>query len=433
MLMASCLATAAITTGCSRNNATRGSDPEKSKGAGAGRPEETPVNPVSPVRIENCAFVLQATGAPYVPRGFNYVRLDLEGKGGHATFSPLVYNRERVVAAFRHLADNGFNVVRVFINGLRGKRGCMFRSRDAGKPDPAYLDNLAEFLLLARQRGILVVPCFEFFPMAGPYREGLTGDVENVGGVNNHYLNSAFINAKKRYLRDVIRELRARDPAALSAVFCWDLMNEVCYHLGQAPFSLEQGLVTPANGVTYDLATDRSRLADDMAVYWIDQLASAIRAEIPDALINANVFTYHAVGRKGPGDFHQEKAAWKNRYPFRPTALLRSSADVIDIHVYASNEAALRADLASIEHDRLRAGLAAAKNKALIVGEVGVFKSAFPELAPGAAWAGDMARRFPDLGFAGWIYWTYDTDEQGRLWNGMSGRGLIFNKLKAIK
>ncbi|MDP6115299.1 MAG: cellulase family glycosylhydrolase [Planctomycetota bacterium] len=393
--------------------------------------EKATMSTVSPVRVQNGKFVLKETGAAYVPRGFNYVRLDLEGKGGHATFSPFVYDRARVVAAFQHMAENGFNVVRVFLNGLRGQRGCMFQSRDAAAPDPKYLDNLAEFLLLAGQHGILVVPCFDFFPEAGPYRDGLKKRIENVGPLSNHYLNQAFINAKKRYLRDVIRELRKRDPRTLSAVFCWDLMNEVCYHLGQPPFSLDQGRVTPANGVTYNLATDKERLADDMAVYWIDQMASAIRAEIPDALINANVFTYHAVGRNGPGDFRPKKAVWQNRYPFRPTALLRSKADVIDIHIYAADEAALNADMKSIEHDKLVAGLADAPNRALIIGEFGVFKRAFPELTAGTAWAGKMTRRFPGLGAAGWIYWTYDTDEQKQLWNAMSGHGAIFNKLKS--
>ena len=416
--MAGSLPAGVCTRGHARGTA-RG--PETRKGPGT--------KPAPPICVEKGAFVLRKTGVPFVPRGFNYVRLDLEGKGGHATFSRFVYDRNRVVAAFRHMAGNGFNVVRVFINGLRGRRGCMFKNRDAQQPDSAYLDNLAEFLLLARRHGIFVVPCFEFFPQVGPYRQGLEA-LENVGPRNAHYLNQTYIDAKKRYLRDVIGELRKRNPDALSAVFCWDLMNELCYHLGDPPFSVAKGKVTPANGVTYDLATDRTRLADEMAVYWIDQLASAVRAEIPGALIDANVFTYRAVGRTGPGDFHQDKAAWKNRYPFRPAAILRSTADVIDIHIYASNPADLRADMKSIEHGQLRAALGATPNKAFIVGEFGAFKAAFPKLPTAAAWVGDMSGCFPNLGAAGWMYWTYDTDEQERLWNAMASQGLILGKLK---
>jgi hypothetical protein len=384
---------------------------------------------ISSVRIEQGKFVLQATGKPYVPHGFNYVRLDIPGHGGHATFSPFVYDRKQVDAALTHMEANGFNAVRVFINGLRGQRGCMFKDRDATAPDPAYLDNLAEFLLLAKQHGILVIPCFEFFPMAVPYREGLNEQAKNIGPANRAYLETTHIKAKQRYLRDVIGELRTRDPACLSAVFCWDLMNEVCYGLEHAPFSLDKGTVTPANGKTYDLATEKEKLADDMAIYWVDQMADAIRAEIPDALINANVFTYHAVGRAGPGDFHQDPADWKNRYPFRPTALRRSKADVIDIHLYPADEKTLLADMKSVEHAELFAGLKADPSKALIVGEFGVFDAHFPKLSDAAAWMGQLSRCLPELGAAGWIYWTYDCDEQERLWNAMSGKAEILQAL----
>ena len=388
-----------------------------------------PTEHVSPIRIEQGRFLLQATGEPYQPRGFNYVRLDLPGHGGHATFSPFLYDRKRVETAFQHMERNGFNVVRVFINGLWGRRGCMFASREATVPDPVYLDNLAEFLLLAKSHGILVVPCFEFFPMSAPYREGLNEQAENIGPANRAYLEETHIKAKQRYLRDVIRELRKRDPACLAAILCWDLMNEVCFSLGHAPFSLDKGTVTPANGKEYDLATQKEQLADDMAIHWVDQMADAIHAEIPDALVNANVFTYHAVGRAGPGDFHQEKAGWKNRYPFRPTALLRSKADIIDIHLYAPNEQTLLADLASVEHARLLAGLKANPTKALVVGEFGVFRDRFPALPDAAAWMGRLSRRIPQLGAAGWLYWTYDCDEQERLWNAMSGKAEILEAL----
>ena len=108
---------------------------------------------------------------------------------------------------------------------------------------------------------------------------------------------------------------------------------------------------------------------------------------------------------------------------------MRSEADVIDIHIYAANETELAADMTSIEHEKLLAGISKSPNKALIVGEFGVFKRPFPKLTPGATWAEEMIRRFPELGFAGWIYWTYDTDEQEQLWNAQSGDSEIFRRL----
>lgn len=311
-------------------------------------------------------------------RGFNLIRLDLQGRGGHATFSPFVYRREQTSAALKHMADGGYNVVRVFINGFWGRRGTLLEKADATQLSAAYLDNLADFLLQARHNGIFVVPCFEGFPQAGPYRRFLRGQIENVEGASRSYLHPGFIAAKQAYLRDVIRELRNRDPEALQAIFCWDLMNEVCFPLGSAPFTLAQGQVTPANGVTYDLASDKQRMADEMAIYWVNQMAGAIQNEIPDALINANVFTYNAVGRSGPGDFHQDPAGWKNRYPFRPTALLGSKADVIDIHFYSDSAETLAKDLASVEHQKLLDELAQEPDKARLVGELVLSRVVFP-------------------------------------------------------
>lgn len=384
------------------------------------------------MRIERNRFVLKATGQVFEPRGFNLVRLDLDGGGGHATFSPFVYDREKTGVTLKHISANGFNVVRVFINGFWGKRGTLLEKADAEGLSPAYLDNLVDFLLQARKHGILVIPCFEWFPHAGPgpYGKFLGTKVDRVEGFpTNNYLNPGYIAAKRTYLQDVIRGLRQRDPVALQSVFCWDVMNEVNFELGHPPFSLSEGNVTPANGVTYDLATQKERMADEMAVYWIDRMAEAIRAEIPDALIDANIFTYHAVGRTGPGDFHQDKADWKNRYPFRPTALLRSKADVIDIHFYSDSEENWRKDLASIEHEKLLAGLPEQPGKALLVGEFGAFKRRFARVSAAAQWMSALAERFPAAGFQGWIYWTYDTDEQKELWNGMSEGAQILKAL----
>jgi hypothetical protein len=328
------------------------------------------------------------------------------------------------------MARHGFNAVRVFLNGSRGRRGCLVAEPDDDGLSGAYLDNLTDFLLKGLENGILTVPCFELMPETGPYRAGLGERVENVGRFNNHYLNPAFIQTKVRYISDVIRGIAARAPQALEAVLCWDVMNELCYALGEPPFSLETGSVTPANGVTYDLTKDKARLADDMAVHWVDAMADAVRAEIPDALVNANVFTYRAVGRTGVGDFHQDPAGWKNRYPFRPLALLQSKADVIDVHLYCADRAELARDLDSIEHGKLMEGMLTQPGKVAIVGEFGAFINPFPDVNRAAAWMGELAHQaIPEHGFAGWLHWTYDCDEQTELWNAMSRNGAILKAL----
>ena len=92
-------------------------------------------------------------------------------------------------------------------------------------------------------------------------------------------------------------------------------------------------------------------------------------------------------------------------------------------------EETLLTDMKSVEHAELLAGLKADPSKALIVGEFGVFDTPFPKLSDAAAWMGQLSRRLPELGAAGWIYWTYDCDEQERLWNAMSGKAEILQAL----
>lgn len=381
-----------------------------------------------PIRIENGRFISRETGEIFAARGFNYVRL----ARGHSTFKPSVYDRERAVKFFRHMEENNFNAVRVFIFGLFDNRRSIHGAGAAATPEDEaqYLDNLAEFLLLAKDHGILVVPCIESLPRTKHYRKRLQKDLHNISEKNNECLNQSYIDAKCRYIRDIIRGLRKRDPAALSAVLSWELQNECCFWI-EPPFSLDKGTVTPANGVTYDLATDKETLADDMAVYWIDQLAAAIRREIPDALVSADMFTYHAVRRKGPGDFSVGAAGWLNRYPFNPTALLRSSVDIIDIHVYATDGKSFLANMESIEHEKFMQSIKQHGNKAVMVGEFGVFKEVFTEINDAAAWMPKFIDLINDqLNAAGWMYWTYDTDEQERLWNAMHEDGRIFDAIK---
>lgn len=85
-------------------------------------------------------------------------------------------------------------------------------------------------------------------------------------------------------------------------------------------------------------------------------------------LINVNVFTFAAVGRSGPGDFRLEKAGWRNRVPFRPLAIARSKADMVDVHFYSGTLERYQQDLESIEFDELKRATEAA-GKPLIAGD----------------------------------------------------------------
>jgi hypothetical protein len=261
-----------------------------------------------------------------------------------------------------------------------------------------------------------------------PYTDGIRAPDPAVSATNAEYLDAGHIEAKARFLKELINGLRAASPTCLRAVFSYDIQNELCFQVSP-PFTLESGSVTLANGRAYQLPAQRQRLADDAANGFISRMAEVIHAAHPGALVSASVFTYAAVGRDGPDDFRVEKAGWKNRVPFRPLALARSKADFIDLHFYAESAEAWERDLRSVEFDEVRR-TARELGKPLFVGEFGAFKNKFQTVEPAAAWMGEWSRQLTPRGFAGWLYWTYDTSEQPELWNACEGQRLIYDRLR---
>ena len=204
----------------------------------------------------------------------------------------------------------------------------------------------------------------------------------------------------------------------------------MAFHLGWKPFSLSSGTVTPANGKTYDIATDKALLSDEMGVYWVDQMVEEIRLQIPGMLVDVNTFTYEAVHRS-IGDFSLRGAVgaddWRDRYPFRPEALAASGADFYDMHAYTADAAGLQAEIDSIDFAATSNAWSTA-GKPMIVGEFGSFRSVL-NLSQAVVWKRDEVDVLADLGFQGWLYWTYQNDLQDRLWHATDGDGEIFDVL----
>jgi hypothetical protein len=142
------------------------------------------------------------------------------------------------------------------------------------------------------------------------------------------------------------------------------------------------------------------------------------------------VFTFRAVGRGGPGRLRRDKTK-DARFPARPLALVGTKLSYLDIHFYPFNERTLDHDLKSIEFARLKAACEK-RGLPLIMGEFGAFKSAYKTLPKAAAAMTRHLRRVYALGFTGYLYWTYDCDEQGFLWNARSGNGEILKALAAM-
>jgi hypothetical protein len=374
-------------------------------------------------RVEQGRFVDTTSGRPIPVRGFNYIRLH----SSHGTFDPRHYNRTAADAMFGRLRADDFNAVRVFINGHAGLSGAVARAGQAGLSAP-YLANLADFLVRAGSNGIAVVLSMDSFPRVPPYSDGLKAPPPEIHPANAELLCAGHVAAKAAYLRDFVAGVRAAAPRAPDAVLAWDLQNELCYAVAP-PFAQTTGTVTAANGCAYRVPAQRQDLADDSAVHVIDTWTRAIREAQPGAVSWAGVFTYKAVGRSGPDDFRIEKAGWKNRVPFRPAAILRSKADVLDLHFYCADANGLDADLASVEWNTVRR-LARERGVPVVAGEFGAFKSRFPGSAPAAAWMADLVRLLADRGIDGWLHWTYDTHEQdAELWHACADGEAIYRAL----
>ncbi len=388
--------------------------------------EESLDVPAPAVTIEQGAFIEGASGEPFFPRGFNYIRL-FPGRS-HNTFDPEHYDTEALDETLQRWHGDGFNVVRVFINTHSRAAGTI-ASQDQKGLSAAYVANVADFLDRARRNHIAVMLCTESFPWVAPYRNVLRRPDPALDQPNASYLAAGHIEAKARFLQDLIRGLHEASPTCLGAIFSYDLQNEFCFH-GGPPFTLASGTLKAANGKTYTLPDQGQELADDGAVYFINRMVDAIHEVHPRALVSASVFTYAAVSRTGPGDFSVKKAGWQNRIPFRPLAILNSKADFLDLHFYSADAEAWQRDLASVEFEQVKR-LAGELGKPIIVGEFGAFKRPFPTVEPAAAWMGTWAAMLVENGFVGWLHWTYDTHEQSeQLWHACDGQDAIYRALK---
>jgi hypothetical protein len=380
------------------------------------------------ITVSDGVLLKADSGQRFEPRGFNYIRLN---EGWHSTFGPEWYDAKRAERMLKALDQHGFNVVRVFIDYQAG-RGIV-ASREATELSPTYVANFVDFLKRARQHGVYVVPTMPWLPKTPRYRSGLDKSCEKAGGINKRYICESWVKRKARYVADVVRAVKRRAPELLSTVFCWQLANEVHFVANQPPFSLREGNVTGPGGRTFDLAKNGSQqaLADQAAIYWANTCTEAIHAVDPNALVSTGLFTFHAVGRTGPGHLRSDESN-DARFPARPLALVKSKLALLDLHFYPNDPKRFERDLASIEWDKLKPAAEKA-GMPLIMGEFGAFKGPYPKLSQARQAMVRQVKRAYRRGFDGFIYWSYDTDKQQRLWNARSGQGQIFDAMAEVK
>jgi len=401
-------------------------------GALGGAPGEP--QPSARIAVRNGRFVESATGRPWHPRGFNLIRLRRTGPQAgalwHDTFNPATYDGPRASAAFAEMARAGFNTVRVFVDHSAGA-GCAAPEGMEGLSTP-YMDNVADLLRRARAHGIRVTFALCWTPDNARYRRMAEAPPRLVEGANAPWFNPGHVRARAQYLADFARAIKTRDPSLLVCVLSVETENEVHMIATAPPFSLTQGLFA-FGGQHYDLGSeqDLQRLADDAAIAATNACVAAVRRVDRNLLVSANVFTFRAVGRSGPARLRTDKTP-DPRFPIRALALARSRVDYVDLHFYPMDTTSLEGDLASVEMDALR--VACEKTgKPLIVGETGAFRFAWKTPSEAVELMRRTIPRLLQAGFCGWLYWTYDTDEQNdQLWHARDAGAAVFHALSEL-
>jgi hypothetical protein len=386
----------------------------------------SPTQASSPVRVPThrigvrmvdgeAGFYDRTTGEIFVPRGNNYIRIAAQippclepGTYYHSTFNPDQYDHDQAAAALAAMRQDGYNIVRVFINAM-----CAVESD--GTISDSYVRNITRFLELAEANSVFVLLTTDDPPFSG-YLERVPahGQIE---WPHRNYMTAEGVAEEGRYWQDLIRAL-IEAGAAMDYVFGFSLRNEAHFLADVPPLSLSSGQVTTGNGQTYDLSdpADKQRIMDENLVFWIDEVRGSILEVDPTALVGVGFFVPQAPNPARIGD---------NRLIRTYPAIWTSTADFIDLHAYPGTELTLEEYVENYE-------LGGFSQKPIILGEFGAFRFAYPSAALAVRALQDWQIESCEYGFDGWLLWTWDTDEQTELWNGLAGDGSISDALAPV-
>ncbi|MCL5270362.1 MAG: hypothetical protein M1457_07410, partial [bacterium] len=321
------------------------------------------------------------SGQRFNPEGNNYIRLTwIDNIAYHTTFNVGLYDGNAAEAALTRMEHDGYNLVRVFIDPSSSALQATGNYGTAGPYEmntpelyAPWVYNFIDFLRRANRHHVYVTPSFNWVANNRYYATlANAAQIANVEGTNKMFMAPAWIDAKVLYMQKLIEAVTTADGGALlSTIFSWEIQNELSATTTYAPFSLTSGTVTPADGMTYDMADAVSRQAcfDNNFNWMLNRIVAGVRAVDPEAMVSSSVFTYHAVGKDGPNGVLPLGTPDK-RFPPRPVIMTQSDISFIDIHYYPHPDVTIEDDLATSEFGSLDLTL-----KPLLMGEFGAFYS----------------------------------------------------------
>jgi hypothetical protein len=368
-------------------------------------------------------FYDRSTGNSFTPRGNNYIRLasQVDSSGNatfyHSTFNVGLYDPDRADTALAQMQTNGYNAVRIFLNGC-----CPNSIGDAaGGLSTAYIANLVDFLEKAKAHSVYAIITIDWLPSYGGYSDHYANCTQ-FSSYNTLNLCAGGVEGNAAFFHDLVAALIVHS-AALDSVLAYELRNEYYNESDHAPLNQTSGMVTAANGTSYDMSspTSQQQMMDDGLTYFTDQVRAAIVALDPTALVTVGFFWPQQPNPTRIGDPRLISV-----YP----AIANSTADFVDIHGYS-----VPGDLTVPQLVQNYGFIGYQQQKPVFMGEFGAFKSDYPIISDAAAALQSWQTDTCPYQVKGWLLWTWDTDdsEEGTSgWTALSGDGLVNSVLAPI-
>lgn len=364
-------------------------------------------------------FYDRSSGVKFTPRGNNYIRVAVQqGYGGdmftyHSVFNTNLYNPAEVDLALSGMESQGYNVVRVFIQGSC-KDECIGDPIEGLRDE--YIANVADFLQKAKSHSIYTILTTDGEPGSSYYNKLLdTTWSTDFGGTNKSFLTGGGFLVAKEFWGDLVEELE-RQNAPTDAILAYELRNELFYEANAPPLSYTIGSYKAYDGKTYDMssADERQRMMDENLLLWIDQVRSTILERDPTALVTIGFFV-----PQGPNPARQGDPRLIETRP----VIWESSLDFIDLHPYPG--------YTTMSEYAENFGMEGMQAKPIIMGEFGAARSSYSSEAIAARGMQDWQVESCKYGFDGWLMWTYDMPDQV-FYNTLSGNGEIDQVLAPI-
>jgi hypothetical protein len=349
-------------------------------------------------------FYDRVTGARFVPRGTNYVDFAELVPGElwqDYIFGAGTYRLDKVRAAFERLSQGGYNTVRLFFDHC-GKGPSCIGSPSGDGLNPVFLDHMVEVMRLAGEQGLYLILTANTVPLSGRYWESFSPRFEaSPDGFatffeNGYYLHAAGVAMQAAYWTDLMSGLAERK-APFEVMLGWELQNEYWLFSERPPLALTSGIVTISSGQSYDMSdpAQKRQMVTDGTLYWMETLAAIVRQYDPEGLVTVGFF---------PPNFPNDIRVAPEWYRDTASLLAEAPVDFWDFHAYPPPSVYIEESMTAVVENF---GILDYRDKPVLMGEVGAFRSTFPNLEVGTRAMQEWIMASCGYGFDGWLTWEY--------------------------